>query len=106
MGAHYDIAVSDRQLHYSTYQLNLFLFNQDIPEEARPIVQEPMLTEVALLETYIGADGCSDDIKSTAIVVHANKYNATMMMGFFKTFRSLPIVACVIGYGASPIDAA
>jgi hypothetical protein len=39
-------------------------------------------------------------------VVHASKYDATIMRGLFKTFHAVSRVACGSGYGASSIYSA
>jgi hypothetical protein len=68
------------QEHQSTcYQLNYFLPNQDVPEEARSVIKEAMLMELSCDETDIVAHYCSDEIQNTVRVVHASKYDATLM---------------------------
>jgi hypothetical protein len=84
------LLLGNRLGHQSTlYQLNYFLLNQDVPEEARPIIEETMLAEFSFHKTDIIAHCYSDEIESTARVVHARNYDSTIMRGLFKTFHAL-----------------
>jgi hypothetical protein len=81
------ISFGNRLGHQSTwYQLNYFVSNQDVPKEARPIIEETMLAEFSFHETNIVAHCYSDEIESTARVVSASNYDSTIMRGLFKTF--------------------
>jgi hypothetical protein len=89
------ISLGNRLGHQSTwYQLNYFVSNQDVPEEARPIIEETMLAEFSFHETDIVAHFYSDEIESTARVVHASNYDSTIMRGLFKTFYPVSRVVC------------
>jgi hypothetical protein len=102
------ILLGNRLGHQSTYyQLNYFVSNQDVPEEARPIIEETMLAEFHFFyEIDIVAHCYSDEIESTARVVHASNYDSTIMRGLFKTFCAVSRVACGSGYRSSSIDSA
>jgi hypothetical protein len=93
--------------HQSTwYQLNYFVSNQDVPEEARPIIEETMMAEFSFHDTNIVAHCYSDGTESTARVVHGSNCDSTLMRGSFKTFRAVSRVACGSGYCSSSIDSA
>jgi hypothetical protein len=101
------ISLGNRLAHQSTmYQLNYFVSNQDVPEEARPIIEETILAEFSFHETDIVAHCYSDEIESTARVVYASNYDSTIMRGLLKTFFAVSRVACGSGYHSSSIDAA
>jgi hypothetical protein len=101
------ISLGNRLGHQSTwYELNYFVSNQDIPEESRPIIEETILADLSFHETDIVAHCYSDEIESTARVVHASNYDSTIMKGLFKTFRAVSQVACGSGYRSSSIDSA
>jgi hypothetical protein len=82
------------------------VLNQDVLEEARPIIEETMPAKLYFHETDIVAHCYSDEIESTARVVHARNYDSTIMRGLFKTFRAVSRVACGSGYCSSSIDSA
>jgi hypothetical protein len=101
------ILFGNRLGHQSTwYKLNYFVSNQDVPKEARPIIEETMLAEFFFHETNIVAHSYSDEIESTAIVVHACNYDSTIMRSLFKTLCAVSRVACGSGYRSSSIDSA
>jgi hypothetical protein len=101
------IPLGNRLGHHSTwYQLNYFMSNQDVPEEARLIIEETMLADLPFHKTDIVAHCYIDEIESTARMVHASNYNSTIMMVLFKTFRAVSRVACGSGYSSSSIDSA
>jgi hypothetical protein len=86
--------------------LNYFLSNQDFPEEARPIIEETVLAEFSFHDKDIVSHCYSDEIESTARVVHASNYDATIMWGLFKTFYAVSRVACGSRYWSSSNDSA
>jgi hypothetical protein len=92
------ISLGNRLGHQSTwYQLNYFVLNQDVPEEARPIIEETMLAEFYFHETDIVAHCYSDEIESTARVVHASNYDAAIMRGCSRRFvQSLELRVIVV----------
>jgi hypothetical protein len=100
-------SLGNRLGHQSTwYQLSYFVSNQDVPGEARPIIEDTMLAEFSFQETNVVAHCYSDEIESTARVVHAGNYDSTRMRGLFKTCHAVSRVACGSGYRSSSIDSA
>jgi hypothetical protein len=78
------ISLGNRLGHQSTwYQLNYFVSNQDVPEEARPIIEETMLAEFSFHENNIVAYCNSDDVCKnfcTLIMYKSNNVHIWIML--------------------------